>query len=105
LLAYTVLVAERGHNRRTAERGSGWMAQRRERRARRPSDRDPARAKEDAHEAQETIEALIRERDGLRSELLAANAQIAALVARQRNVLNRIDWVVDSLNSLAEGEP
>jgi hypothetical protein len=81
------------------------MAQRKEQRARRLSDRDQTRAKDGAHGAQETVEALIRERDALRSEVLAANAQIAALVARQRNVLNRIDWVIDSLNSLTEGDP
>ena len=81
------------------------MAQRKEQRARRPSDRNQSRAKDGAHAAPESIEALLRERDALRSELLAANAQIAALVARQRNVLNRIDWVIDSLNSLSEGDP
>ena len=80
------------------------MAQRKEQRARRPSDRGETRARDGAHVA-ESIEALTRERDALRSELLAANAQIAALVARQRNVLNRIDWVIDSLNSLGEGDP
>jgi hypothetical protein len=78
------------------------MAQRRGQRAKRPSDRE-TRAREGARPA-ESIDALLRERDALRSELLAANAQIAALVARQRNVLDRIDWVIDSLNSLTEGD-
>jgi len=81
------------------------MIQRKER-GRRPSEREqPPATKGGAQLSQETVEALIRERDALRSELLAANAQIAALVARQRNVLNRIDWVIDSLNSLTESEP
>ena len=80
------------------------MAQRRGQRAKRPSDREQTRARDGARPA-ESIDALLSERDALRSELLAANAQIAALVARQRNVLNRIDWVIDSLNSLTEGDP
>jgi hypothetical protein len=103
MLGLTVRVGDEG-NRRIAERGSGGMAQRKEQRARRPSEREQARAKEGAHGAPESIEALLRERDALRSELLAANTEIAALVARQRNVLNRIDWVIDSLNSLAEAD-
>ncbi|HXF54236.1 MAG TPA: hypothetical protein VNK52_08940 [Hyphomicrobiaceae bacterium] len=81
------------------------MVQRKER-GRRPSEREqPTATKGGVQVSQETVEALVRERDALRSELLAANAQIAALVARQRNVLNRIDWVIDSLNSLTESEP
>jgi hypothetical protein len=80
------------------------MAQRRGQRAKRPSDREQTRARDGAQPA-ESIDALLRERDRLRSQLLAANAQIAALVARQQNVLNRIDWVIDSLNSLTEGDP
>jgi hypothetical protein len=103
MLALTVRVGDEG-NRRIAERGGGRMAQRKEQRAKRPLERGPARAKDGARKTAESIEALVRERDALRSELLAANAEIAALVARQRNVLNRIDWVIDSLNSLADGD-
>lgn len=79
------------------------MAQRKQQRARRPSARVQARAAERPRAVAESIEDLVRERDQLRAELLAANAEIAALVARQTNVLNRIDWVIDSLSSLGEG--
>ncbi len=38
----------------------------------------------------------------LKSELDDARAQIVELRARQDHVLNRIDWVLDSLDSLAD---
>lgn len=46
--------------------------------------------------------ALERERDGLKAELEAARAQIAVLEESRSQVVNRIDWVIDSLQTLAE---
>jgi len=80
------------------------MAQRKQQGTRRSPVRVQARAPERARPAPESVEDLVRERDRLRAELLAANAQIAALVARQNNVLNRIDWVIDHLATIVEGE-
>lgn len=39
----------------------------------------------------------------LTAELGAARAQIAELEAARRDAINRIDWVLDSLQSLAAG--
>jgi predicted RNase H-like nuclease (RuvC/YqgF family) len=46
--------------------------------------------------------ALERERDSLRAELEAARAHIAMLEESRSQVVNRIDWVIDSLQTLAE---
>ena len=51
-----------------------------------------------------SLEQVQRERDALKAELEAARAEIAAMRARQADVLNRIDWVIDSLNSLPNGD-
>lgn len=68
--------------------------------------RAPARTRAAAHAAEpETLEAVRRERDALRAELATARVEIERLVELQKQVLNRIDWMVDSLNSLAEDEP
>ena len=40
----------------------------------------------------------------LRRELAAAKAEIAQLQKRQELVVNRIDWVIDSLHNLLEDE-
>lgn len=40
----------------------------------------------------------------LRRELTAAKAEIAQLQKRQELVVNRIDWVIDSLHNLMEDE-
>jgi chromosome segregation ATPase len=45
---------------------------------------------------------LERERDGLRAELEAARARIAALEEAREEVVNRIDWVIDSLHNLVD---
>lgn len=45
---------------------------------------------------------LERERDGLRAELEAARARIAALEEARAEVVNRIDWVIDSLHNLVD---
>ena len=46
------------------------------------------------------VGALQAERDQLAAELKAAKARIAALEEARDQVLNRIDWVIDSLHSL-----
>jgi ubiquinone biosynthesis protein UbiJ len=38
----------------------------------------------------------------LRSELAAANARIADLEQKHTDVINRIDWVIDSLHNLTQ---
>lgn len=45
-----------------------------------------------------------RECERLKAELEAARQEIASLRARQEQVLNRIDWVLDSLDSLSQSE-
>lgn len=45
---------------------------------------------------------LKRERDGLADELAAARAEIAALHAARADAVNRIDWVIDQLQSVLE---
>ena len=45
-----------------------------------------------------------KECERLRAELQAARDEIAAQRQRQEQVLNRIDWVLDSLDSLGENE-
>lgn len=44
------------------------------------------------------------ERDRLLAELEKAESRIRALEEGRDQVLNRIDWVIDSLRSLIEGE-
>ena len=43
------------------------------------------------------------EAERLKAELEAARQEIAFLKTRQEQVLNRIDWVIDSLDTLATG--
>jgi chromosome segregation ATPase len=45
---------------------------------------------------------LKRERDALAQELVAARQEIAALETARTQAINRIDWVLDSLQSLTE---
>ena len=48
------------------------------------------------------VRVLERERDALRAELEVAQARIAELEKAREQVLNRIDWVIDSLHNLIE---
>ena len=48
------------------------------------------------------IRTLEAERDRLLAELTAAKKRIAALEVARDQVLNRIDWVIDSLHSLTD---
>jgi predicted nucleic acid-binding Zn-ribbon protein len=45
---------------------------------------------------------LRRERDDLAQQLAAANARNHALEAKQKDVVNRIDWVLDSIHNLVD---
>lgn len=51
---------------------------------------------------QSEVEALTAERDRLASELEQALRRIAQLEGAQAEVVNRIDWVIDSLHTLNE---
>ena len=42
------------------------------------------------------------ERDELKQQLAAANARIRALEDTQKDVINRIDWVLDSIHNLVD---
>ncbi len=48
------------------------------------------------------LEELERERLELRAKLAAAEARIAALESQRVDVLNRIDWVIDSVQNVLE---
>ena len=67
-----------------------------------PRVRTPARSSGRAEP--KSIDDWRQECDRLRAELEAAHTEMAALRARQEQVLNRIDWVLDSLDSLAQTE-
>ena len=47
---------------------------------------------------------LERERDTLKAELEAARAEIATLQQQRDQIVNRIDWIIDSLHTLLEDE-
>ncbi len=50
------------------------------------------------------IAELEAERDRLKAELAAAKERIARLEESRAQVVNRIDWVIDSLHTLIEDE-
>lgn len=50
----------------------------------------------------EVVAQLERERDSLKVELAAAAARITALEQQRTEILNRLDWAIDSLHSLLE---
>ncbi len=51
-----------------------------------------------------TMEGWRQECERLSAELLAAREEITSLRSRQEQVLNRIDWVLDALDSFPDGE-
>ena len=53
---------------------------------------------------EDTVQALRDELEQARASLAAAHRRIAALEAARDEVLNRIDWVIDSLHSLRDEE-
>lgn len=65
-----------------------------------------ASGKSDLSAAVERLEGKLKvlqgERDGLQEELKTARARIAELEALQKDAVNRIDWVIDSLHNLVE---
>jgi hypothetical protein len=54
---------------------------------------------------EEQVADLMTERDGLAAELALARAEIVALEAARTDAINRIDWVLDSLQSLLQSKP
>jgi hypothetical protein len=53
---------------------------------------------------EEQVIALRKERDQVAKDLKAAKARIATLEDAQTQAINRIDWVIDSLHNVSEGE-
>ncbi len=52
----------------------------------------------------QTLDGWRQECERLRAELLAAREEVASLRTRQEQVLNRIDWVLDALDSLPDSD-
>ncbi len=50
-----------------------------------------------------SMAALEAERDALKAELAAAKVRIEALEAANSQVINRLSWMIDSLQALKEG--
>lgn len=84
------------------EQGSGNMAQRKGPQAQRARVRSRVAPQDPGSES---LAAVSRERDELRAQLDAARAEIERLRQVHTQVLDRIDWIVDSLNTLSEDEP
>lgn len=57
-----------------------------------------------AKSAAEALAELERERNELRTRLDAAEARIQLLESQRLDVLNRIDWVIDSIHNVLERE-
>lgn len=55
-----------------------------------------------AREIEERCKALERERDELKASLEAARERITALEESRGQIANRIDWVIESLQTLVE---
>ena len=53
--------------------------------------------------APEAVSALELERNALKAEVAAAKLRIEALEAANAHVVNRIAWMIDSLQALKEG--
>ena len=52
-----------------------------------------------------SVRDLKRERDSLAAELVAAKAQVAELDTARRAAIDRIDWVIDSLQGVLGDQP
>ncbi len=63
-----------------------------------------ARSVKDKRASSSSVADLEAECRALRSELEAAREEIASLQKRRELVVNRIDWVIDSLHNLLEDE-
>lgn len=79
------------------------MSQRDRQKAGRAEARAGTRTTEPDTEAN-ALEILERERNQLKSALALAEARVAALERERSDILNRIDWVIDSLHNLIEGK-
>ena len=105
------MVSQKGAHRRP--RGGGGftplsgkrerMSQRDRQKAGRAEARAGTRTTEPDTEAN-ALEILERERNQLKSALALAEARVAALERERSDILNRIDWVIDSLHNLIEGK-
>lgn len=83
------------------------MAQRKQQRTRSAAAVAPERAtRRPAAERRtaDTLETLKSERDELKRQLEAAHQRIAALEKQKEDAVNRIDWVIDSLNTLLDSD-
>lgn len=65
-----------------------------------PKTEAPGNASSPPPDPSARIRALESERDKFAAELAVAKARIEALEQAREQVLNRIDWVIDSLHSL-----
>ncbi len=83
------------------------MAQRKAKTAKRPAKR-PSRTTKAASEAKLKLETRItsleKERDRLKAQLEVAGERITSLEQGRDDVVNRIDWVIDSLHNAIESE-
>lgn len=82
------------------------MAQRKAKTAKRPVKR-PSRTTKAPSEAKlklERIKSLEKERDVLKVQLEVAGERITSLEQGRDDVVNRIDWVIDSLHNAIESE-
>ena len=64
----------------------------------------PAREAASARATRSPSGGLEAECERLKSELEAAEARIAALEAQRKQLLDRLDWAIDSLQSLREAK-
>jgi len=83
------------------------MAQRKQQRTRSAAavspDR-PTRRPAAERRTADTLETLKSERDELKRQLEAAQHRIAALEKQKEEAVNRIDWVIDVLNTLLDSD-
>jgi hypothetical protein len=82
------------------------MAQRKQQKAVKPPTGSTPAASTKAAQAggRGAREATPTDRDQLVTELKVAKARIAELEQQREDLLNRIDWVIDSLNSLLDSD-
>ena len=80
------------------------MAQRKAQRQKQTQPRAKAAVKSVARSEPASLDGWRQECERLRNELQAARDEIAAHRVREEQVLNRIDWVLDSLDSLGQLE-
>ncbi|MFN0219655.1 MAG: hypothetical protein ACKVP4_12675 [Hyphomicrobium sp.] len=68
------------------------------------TERSPARLKraDDAKASRKAASGAADELVRLKDELAIAHSRIAELEKRQADIVNRIDWVIDSLHNIAD---